>query len=66
MLLLQFDCESEPGRAGEGRGAAPADPGQEVLPFGRIPRAGQFGRLKPRIVLGALVFLRKVADMDAP
>src|SRR3546814_11178184 len=58
--------EREARRAGEGRGAAPADPRQKIAAFGRVPRTGQFGRLKPWVVLRPLVFLGKVTDMHAP
>src|SRR3546814_5161702 len=43
--------EREARRAGAGRGAAPADPRQTIAAFGRVPRTGQFGRLKPWVVL---------------
>jgi hypothetical protein len=58
--------EREAGCAGEGRGGASGNPRQEIAPFGGVPRAGQFGGLEPGIVLRALVFLRKVTDMDPP
>src|SRR3546814_12172960 len=58
--------EREARRAGEGRGAAPADPRQKIAAFGRVPRTGQFGRLTPWVVLTPLVFLGQVTNMHAP
>lgn len=58
--------ERKPRGAGEGRGAAPAHPRQQIAPFLTIPATHQFRGLKPRIVLQPDVFERKIAHMDAP
>ena len=65
-----FGCalggEREACGAGEGRGAAPAHPGKELMPLARIPAAHQLAGFEAWVVLQANGFKRIIADVHRP